>query len=114
MNKQIGNRLAELRNAKSFSQEQVAKIIGISRQKYVRIEKGIDSVTLETLEKLANVFNVNIKDITKVLEQKTRAEEQNAETDNIEDAIENDLLFYDNVYDAQMSLEAFGFTVEEL
>ena len=37
-----------------------------------------------------------------------------AETDNIEDAIENDLLFYDNVYDAQMSLEAFGFTVEEL
>lgn len=42
------------------------------------------------------------------------ANEEFAETDNIEDAIENDLLFYDNVYDAQMSLEAFGFTVEEL
>lgn len=42
------------------------------------------------------------------------ANEAFAETDNIEDAIENDLLFYDNVYDAQMSLEAFGFTVEEL
>lgn len=35
-------------------------------------------------------------------------------TDNIEDAIENDLLFYDNAYDAQESLEAFGFTVEEV
>lgn len=42
------------------------------------------------------------------------ANEEFAETDNIEDAIENDLLFYDNIYDAQMSLEAFGFTVEEL
>lgn len=42
------------------------------------------------------------------------ANEEFAEADNIEDAIKNDLLFYDNVYDAQMSLEAFGFTVEEL
>lgn len=42
------------------------------------------------------------------------ANEEFAETDNIEDAIENDSLFYDNVYDAQMSLEAFGFRVEEL
>jgi hypothetical protein len=34
-----------------------------------------------------------------------------AETDNIDDAIENDQLFYDNIYDAQESLEAFGFTL---
>ena len=93
MNEQIGNRLAELRNAKSFSQEEVAKRIGISRQKYVCIEKGIDSVTLETLVKLANVFNVNIKDITKVLEQKTRAEEQKKSTRNMLYMID---LFYAN------------------
>lgn len=42
------------------------------------------------------------------------ANEEFAETDNIEDAIENDLLFYDNVYDAEESLNAFGFKVEEL
>ena len=34
-----------------------------------------------------------------------------AETDNLDDAIENDWLFYDNIYDAQESLEAFGFTL---
>lgn len=34
-----------------------------------------------------------------------------AETDNIDDAIENNQLFYDNIYDAQESLEAFGFTL---
>lgn len=37
-----------------------------------------------------------------------------AETDNIDDAIENNLLFYDNIYDAQESLEDFGFKVENI
>lgn len=41
----------------------------------------------------------------------TFANDEFAETDNIDDAIENDQLFYDNIYDAQESLEAFGFTL---
>ena len=40
------------------------------------------------------------------------ANDEFAETDNIDDAIENDLLFYDNVYDAKESLEAFGYTIK--
>ena len=39
------------------------------------------------------------------------ANDEFAETDNLDDAIENDWLFYDNIYDAQESLEAFGFTL---
>ena len=39
------------------------------------------------------------------------ANDEFAETDNLNDAIENDWLFYDNIYDAQESLEAFGFTL---
>lgn len=42
------------------------------------------------------------------------ANEEFAETDNMDDAIENDLLFYDNVYDAELSLNEFGFKVVEL
>lgn len=41
----------------------------------------------------------------------TFANDEFAETDNIDDAIENDQLFYDNIYDAQESLEGFGFTL---
>lgn len=40
------------------------------------------------------------------------ANDEFAETDNIDDAIENDLLFYDNIYDARKSLEAFGYTIK--
>ena len=41
------------------------------------------------------------------------ANEEFAQTDNIDDAIENDLLFYDNTYDAEESLNAFGFKIVE-
>ena len=82
MNKQIGNRIADLRSAKSFSQEQVAERIGISRQKYARIENGINSVTLEILVKLAEVFDVTVKDITKVLDQEKSVAYRSGEQKN--------------------------------
>lgn len=67
------------------------------------------------------MYNIYNKENGELLEERVTeqrlidfANKEFAETDNIEDAIENDLLFYDNVYDAQMSLEAFGFRVEEI
>ena len=67
------------------------------------------------------MYNIYNKETGELLEKQITeqklidfANERFAETDNIEDAIENDLLFYDNVYDAQESLETFGFTVEEV
>ena len=47
MNKQLGSRIKAFRNAKNFTQEQVADKIGVSRQKYARIESGVNSITLE-------------------------------------------------------------------
>lgn len=67
------------------------------------------------------MYNIYNKETGELLEKQITeqklidfANERFAETDNIEDAIENGLLFYDNAYDAQESLEAFGFTVEEV
>ena len=42
------------------------------------------------------------------------ANEEFAETNNIDDAMENDLIFYDNFYDAEKSLIEFGFELVEL
>lgn len=64
-----------------------------------------------------NVFNENGEVVGHCLTDDQLinfANEQFAETDNMDDAIENDLLFYDNVYDAEESLNAFGFEVIEL
>lgn len=61
-----------------------------------------------------NIYNDSNELIAKDLTEDqviTFANDEFAETDNSEDAIENDLLFYDNIYDAQESLEAFSFTL---
>lgn len=61
-----------------------------------------------------NIYNDSNKLIAENLTEDqiiTFANDEFEETDNIDDAIENDQLFYDNIYDAQESLEAFGFTL---
>lgn len=67
MNTLLGIRIKELRIAKQLTQEQVADQIGISQQKYARIESGINSVTLEMLTQIESLFDVTVGDITKVL-----------------------------------------------
>lgn len=69
MNKRLGSRIKELRSAKNLTQEQLAEKIGISRQKYARIESGINSITLDILSKMATVLEVTVGDITKVLDE---------------------------------------------
>ena len=69
MNKLLGSRIKELRIAQNFTQEQVADMIGVSRQKYARIENGINSITLDILSKIAKVLDVTVADITRVLDE---------------------------------------------
>lgn len=77
MNKILGGRIKELRIAKDMTQEQVADQIGVSRQKYARIESGVNSITLDVLSRVASVLGVTVRDITKVLDD-TRAIEYRA------------------------------------
>lgn len=69
MNEILGGRIKALRNAKNFTQEQVADQIGISRQKYARIESGVNSITLDILSKVAEVLGVTVGDITRVFDE---------------------------------------------
>ena len=69
MNEILGNRIKALRIAKNLTQEQVAEQIGVSRQKYARIESGANSITLEILSKVAEILDVTVSDITRVLDE---------------------------------------------
>lgn len=97
MNELLGNRIKALRSAKNFTQEQVANKIGVSRQKYARIENGTNSVTFDILCKIANVFEVTVSDITRVLDETPvvayRAKEESASTERIFEMLD---LFYAN------------------
>ncbi len=69
MNELLGGRIKELRNARNFTQEQIADKIEVSRQKYARIEKGTNNITLDVLTKIAGVLGVSVADITRVLDE---------------------------------------------
>ena len=97
MNERLGNRIKTLRIAKKFTQEQVAEQIGISRQKYARIENGVNNITLDILSKIASVLDVAVGDITKVLDETPqvsyRAGTENESSKKIFDMLD---LFYAN------------------
>lgn len=69
MNELLGSRIKALRCSKNLTQEYIANQIGISRQKYARIESGVNNITLEMLSKIADVLDVAVSDITRVLDE---------------------------------------------
>ncbi len=97
MNVLLGNRIKALRNAKGYTQEQLAEQLGVSRQKYARIENGTNSITLDILSKVADILDVTVGDITRVLDETPavayRAGDGDGSCDKIFDMLD---LFYAN------------------
>lgn len=100
MNALLGERIRSLRLDREFTQEQVAEQLGISRQKYARIEKGVNNITLDFLIQLAKLFHIQVKDITKVLDDEPAvvyraADNQSSSVDKVYEMLD---LFYANKY----------------
>ncbi|EAC5167531.1 XRE family transcriptional regulator [Listeria monocytogenes] len=55
----FGNRLKQLRKNNNKTQEDISKILGISRGAYSHIENGRNEPDMETLVKLADIFEVS-------------------------------------------------------
>lgn len=97
MNTLLGSRIKALRSAKNYTQEQVADRIGISRQKYARIESGLNSITLDILVKIAEFLDVTVSDITRVLEEEPEPMYRSSTDEGSSEKIFNMLdLFYAN------------------
>lgn len=109
MNELLGGRIKALRCAKNYTQEQVAEKIGVSRQKYARIENGINNITLEILSAIAQVLDVKVGDITRVLDETPSVEyrigTENPSCEKIMDMLD---LFYANkhMYDRLMTRDS--------
>ncbi len=72
--KLFGKRIKELRKSKNLTQEQLAEILGIYQKQIGNIETGNYFTTMPNLEKLANIFGVEIKDLFDFEHQKTKEE----------------------------------------
>lgn len=59
----VGTNLRRLRSQTKFSQQDVADQVGVSRTTYVGWENENSDVKSEYIPKLAEIFNVEIKDL---------------------------------------------------
>ena len=61
--KQIGERLRGLRDVLDLTAEEVAETIGISVEKYEKIEKGELDITISNLMKIAHKYGVSTEEL---------------------------------------------------
>ncbi len=57
------NRLRELREWKGLTQEELAKLLGVTRQTIISIEKGKYDPSLRLAFRIAKFFGVKIEDV---------------------------------------------------
>lgn len=65
----IGKRINEIRLEKKMTQEEVASVLGISRQRVARIENGQSDISYEMIKVIANYFAVSVSSITSAREE---------------------------------------------
>ena len=65
----IGKRINEIRTQKKLNQEDIASVLGISRQRFARIETGQSDISYAMIMKVAEFFAVPVSDITSADEE---------------------------------------------
>lgn len=60
----MDSRIKIIREITSLTQDEVAKYLGITREKYASIELGMFPPTLVMLKQLAKLFNVSVTELT--------------------------------------------------
>lgn len=58
----IAEQVTKMREQSALTQEEVAKRLGISRQRWILVEKGERDLSTEELEKLAVLFGIDVAD----------------------------------------------------
>lgn len=63
LNQIIGKNLASYRQHFGYSQQEISQYLGISQPAYVKYESGDTDVSMEAIEKLATLYNVEEYDL---------------------------------------------------
>ena len=97
MNAILGARIRSLREAKGFTQEQLAEKLNCSRQKYARLEKGLIDISFASISAIAQILGIKIEEITSAVSNK-KVEEPLYRVNNV-NGKEDKFLFINNMLD---------------
>lgn len=73
---ETGRRIGKVRKARGMSQEQLAKMIGLSRTSVTNIEKGRQKLPLHTLYEIAATLGMGVEELLPRREELVRPLEQ--------------------------------------
>jgi len=73
MNALIGEQIRTIREKRNVTQEQIADYLGMTRQRFSRIEKGLSDISYDIIVRIAEYLKVTPGDITSVCEQQSQA-----------------------------------------
>ena len=65
--KEVSNNIRELRAVRKLSQQQLADIVGCTRQTIISLEKNKYSPSYLLVSKIAKVFDVQINEVVQVV-----------------------------------------------
>lgn len=104
MSYEIAKVIKELRIERGISQEELAKNLGMTRQRYSRIESNQISITFKLIEKIAEYYKIPTNEITKVSQEKKSIEvlfRENLVFENSNEVIEKikNILEYINAHE---------------
>ena len=68
----LGQRLRELRQARAFSQEQIANIAGIVPAYLGQVERGEKNITVKTLEKVCLALNITLSEFFSAVKEQDK------------------------------------------
>ena len=63
LQRKLGKRIADLRRAKTLTQEQLAEAVGCSVEFISLVERGVNAPSVARLETFAKVLKVEVKDL---------------------------------------------------
>ena len=66
---QIHEKIRMMREINQWTQEELAEKLNISPSGYAKIERGENSINIERLEQIANVFNIDVWELMKPTEK---------------------------------------------
>jgi transcriptional regulator with XRE-family HTH domain len=70
LQKQLGQRIADLRRARNLTQVQLARKVGYSVEFISLVERGVNGPSIAGVERLADALNVNVRELFKFVSRK--------------------------------------------
>lgn len=63
----VNEKIRTIRETRNWSQEDMAEKMNMSKNGYAKIERGETKLNLHKLEQIANIFNIDVLELIKMM-----------------------------------------------